>query len=51
MLDTGDEGCLGFDGYDCLRGDQVSWAVEAAKEIPIDDESKGRGFMFMHIPL
>lgn len=52
FLDSGENsGCLGYYGYDCIKQDQIEWFRSANNAIPEDDPSKGRGFMFMHIPL
>ena len=49
FLDTGNEDCLGYVGWDCLRLDQLLWLRE--ENLKINDSSKGRGFIFMHIPI
>eukprot|EP00347_Sterkiella_histriomuscorum_P014383 403361077 len=52
FIDSGDNsGCLGKIGYDCIKDDQINWFRQANNDIPESDPSKGRGFMFMHIPL
>lgn len=52
FLDSGeDEDCMGVGGYDCVRPDQVEWFRRENKKIPEDDPSKGKGFLFVHIPL
>lgn len=51
FLDTGDHGCLGMSGYDCVHPDQVDWFRQQNNEIPMEDPSKGKGMLFMHIPL
>ena len=52
FLDSGeDNDCMGTGGYDCVRPDQVEWFREANKAIPDSDPSKGKGFLFVHIPL
>lgn len=50
MMDTGSNGCMDNSGWDCILPEQVDWLKEEAKAIPNDDLSKGRGFLFMHIP-
>eukprot|EP00347_Sterkiella_histriomuscorum_P010662 403375407 len=52
FLDSGDEGCLGeIKGYDCVRPDQIEWFTDENTKIPVEDLSKGEGFLFVHIPL
>lgn len=51
FLDTGDSDCLGQWGYDCVRPDQIEWFREEHNKIPREDPSKGKGFLFLHIPL
>lgn len=42
---------MGVYGYDCVRPDQVEWFRESNRAIPESDPSKGRGFLFVHIPI
>jgi len=42
---------MGIGGYDCVRPDQVEWFRQANAAIPNDDPSKGKGFLFVHMPL
>ncbi len=49
FLDTGDEDCLGIPGYGCVMPDQVDWFRQ--EHLKITDTSKGRGMLFMHIPI
>ena len=52
FLDTGeDEGCLNQWGYDCVHPDQLDWFRREHSAIPKEDPSKGRGFLFIHIPI
>jgi hypothetical protein len=52
FLDSGDVGCLGMDtNYDCIHPDQVNWFRQANSDISETDPSKGKGMLFMHIPL
>ena len=52
FLDSGeDSDCMGVSGYDCVRPDQIEWFRQANKDIPESDASKGKGFLFVHIPL
>lgn len=50
-MDTGVNDCLGVTGYGCTEPDQVNWFRSQNKQIPKDDPSKGKGFLFIHIPL
>mmetsp|Transcript_42099 Transcript_42099/g.40358 ORF Transcript_42099/g.40358 Transcript_42099/m.40358 type:complete len:250 (+) Transcript_42099:162-911(+) len=51
FLDSGDYDCMGVQGYGCVMPDQVEWLRAEASKIDDDHVSKGRGFMFMHIPM
>jgi hypothetical protein len=51
FLDTGDSECMGIHGYDCVRPDQIEWFRAENAKIPDDDPSKGKGILFMHIPM
>lgn len=52
FLDSGeDSDCMGVYGFDCVRPDQLEWFRKANMEIPESDPSKGKGFLFVHIPL
>lgn len=51
FLDSGDEGCMGVHGYDCVMPDQIDWFRHENQNIPMDDPSKGHGFLFVHLPL
>ena len=52
FLDTGSSNdCFGLSGYGCIYPDQIDWVVQEHRSIPKDDISKGRGMMFMHIPI
>ena len=42
---------MGVSGYDCVRPDQIEWLRYEHKKIPDTDPSKGRGFLFLHIPM
>jgi hypothetical protein len=42
---------MGTGGYDCVRPDQIEWFRQANFEVPANDPSKGKGFLFVHIPL
>lgn len=49
-LDSGDHECLVVNGYSCVFPDQIKWFRDANSEIPMDDPSKGKGFLWVHIP-
>jgi predicted MPP superfamily phosphohydrolase len=49
FLDTGHEDCLNEKGWDCVRPDQVEWFRREHRKI--NDNSKGKGFLFIHIPI
>lgn len=49
FLDTGDSDCEDIKGYACILPDQLAWFRSENKKIT--DTSKGRGFLFIHIPL
>lgn len=51
FLDTGVADCLGIPGYGCIEPSQVSWFRDQNFGIPLSDPSKGKGFLFIHIPL
>ena len=51
FLDTGDEWCFYTYGYDCVRPDQLEWFRQEHSKIAWTDPSKGKGFLFIHIPL
>lgn len=51
FLDTGHEACLGEEGWDCVRPDQVEWFRQEHNKIDVNDPTKGKGFLFIHIPL
>lgn len=51
FLDSGDQDCLGVEGFGCIHPDQVKWFREENDKIPATDPSKGKGMLFMHIPL
>jgi hypothetical protein len=51
FLDSGDDNCLGEWGYDCVRPDQIDWFRREQNAIPNSEKAKGRGFLFVHIPL
>lgn len=42
---------MGVHGYDCVRPDQVEWFREEHTKISVNDPSKGKGFLFVHIPI
>lgn len=50
FLDSGDEGCLGEVGYDCVMPDQIDWFKAEAQKIDSQSNSKNKGFLFLHIP-
>lgn len=39
FLDSGEEGCMGINGYDCVRPDQIEWFREESKKISDSDPS------------
>ena len=41
---------MGVHGYGCVLPDQIDWFREENKKILASDPSKGKGFLFMHIP-
>ncbi|CDW88364.1 metallophosphoesterase [Stylonychia lemnae] len=52
FIDSGeDQDCMGVGGYDCVRPDQIEWFRQQNKAIPESDPTKGKGFLFVHIPL
>jgi hypothetical protein len=51
FLDTGVADCLGIPGYGCIEPSQVNWFREQNYQIEASDPSKGKGFLFIHIPL
>ncbi|CDW83053.1 metallophosphoesterase [Stylonychia lemnae] len=52
FLDSGYESnCRGLQGYDCIQEDQINWYRSEHSKISDNDSSKGRGFLFMHIPI
>eukprot|EP00347_Sterkiella_histriomuscorum_P007757 403347672 len=52
FIDSGaSSGCFNKKGYDCVREDQIDWFRQANFQIPTTDSTKGRGILFLHIPL
>jgi hypothetical protein len=51
FLDTGREDCLDRPKWGCVHPDQVEWFREEHLKIDSNDPSKGKGFLFFHIPL
>jgi len=51
FVDSGDSDCLGVTGYDCVKNDQIEWLRSENAKIPDSDPSKGKGFLFVHIPM
>lgn len=49
FLDTGDDKCLDVPGYGCVMPDQIEWFRQ--QQLQVTDETKGKGFLFIHIPL
>lgn len=48
FLDTGDDDCMEISGYGCVMPDQLEWF--RTEHLKITDASKGKGFLFIHIP-
>lgn len=51
FLDTGHDNCLDQGGWDCVRPDQVEWFRQEHSKINTSDSTKGKGFLFIHIPI
>lgn len=51
FLDTGHEDCLNQKRWGCVHPDQVEWFREQHFNIELSDPSKGKGLLFIHIPL
>jgi 3',5'-cyclic AMP phosphodiesterase CpdA len=51
FLDTGRDNCLDRLGWGCANPDQISWFREENFKIDPSDSSKGKGFLFFHIPI
>lgn len=52
FIDSGAQAfCYGKYGYDCVKEDQIKWFREENNKILETDPSKGKGFLFLHIPL
>ncbi|KAJ3429799.1 hypothetical protein M0812_25159 [Anaeramoeba flamelloides] len=50
FLDSGDYGCLGFDGYGCVQPNQIDWFNEVSSEFSREYPNH-MGIVFLHIPL
>ncbi|CDW85827.1 UNKNOWN [Stylonychia lemnae] len=51
-LDSGaGSGCPNYRGYDCIRKNQIDWIGQEFNKISKDDPSRGKGILFMHIPI
>jgi hypothetical protein len=50
-LDTGREDCLNVKKWGCIHPDQVEWFREEHFKIGASDPSKGKGLLFIHIPI
>lgn len=51
FLDTGHDNCLNQGGWDCVRPDQVEWFRQEHNKILDTDVTKGKGFLYIHIPI
>jgi hypothetical protein len=51
FLDSGEKDCLGVEGAPCVHPDQVKWFRDENAKILATDPSKGKGMLFMHVPL
>jgi hypothetical protein len=51
FLDTGREDCLNQKRWGCVHPDQVEWFRQEHLKIDPNDPTKGRGFLFIHIPI
>lgn len=51
FMDSGSYNCEGIAGYECINPEAVEWFREQNYLIAEDDQSKGKGMLFIHIPL